>query len=375
MIPNHDLNGLVLLDDKDFRTETKNFFKHLATPQQIPSAISTDAWVSACAGNRWVRDLLLESVPDRLTGSLQHLGTIFSALDHGDDMFSPQVRTSRGNTSWAALTYLAVRHSHDRWSEPWHHDFCSADAAWPALQQRLGDDVARQVCATIAFQNTLRTMLRSPPSSPLCEVGIYEPNKPFCNGRNPCLKKLKQVISASLGSSDPGGLYWRSCAYAALALKGRHHGSSTNATSVAETDEKIVNEFAQFAFQGPAQSSDCGLISFEYGSYLPLVTTRTHCNLWDNILAKCIENAIFRNGTPRFFSISLGRHWRTSDLLRLSDAICDNKFEPVLDPFPPSQPQWLQNQNVLNQSDLNRYIFCHVRLQDAFTLWLDARFP
>lgn len=360
------LSGLIFSPKESVQANTKKVLRLLKTDLAFRSAASADAWNLACKGKGWVQNLLQEAVPQRLVGSLERLGTLLlSPLTRDDQMFEPDIAIPGGTTSWAALTYLAVRHSQDCSHARWHHDFHSANRAWVALKDGLGEGAARKVCAMIAFQNTLRAMLRSPA---LGEVGISEPHS-FVDGSDASQSKVKAVISAAL-HEEATERFRRSFAYAALALKGRHHGSLANhpipdqpagemLEGEIDSDIAAIERFATLLNESEVTNGT--LISFEYGSYVPEFSKTG--GLRERIL-KMAQDEWKSNGTPDFCSISLGRHWRTSDFNNLSSGCKLN--------LPRDYPttQW-----SAKDSSSDGCFFCHVNLEDFFRLWLDARFP
>jgi hypothetical protein len=292
-----------------------------------------------------------------LEGSSQRLGALLAGTSDQsrEEMYQLEPDTDLGRTSWAALTYLAVLHSHDSWHQRWHHDFYSADAAWNSLRGKLGDKSARRVCAMIAFQNTLRGMLHSRLS---CEVSTYGPPKTFCDDGARCLGKLKTVISAALGETLPTS-YWRSCAYAALALDGRRRVSSGNTNSDLDDDLQEVEKFVGAEEEPQAKPEDSALLSFEYGNYLE----EALCKIRQLIVEKVLT---LSQPKQHFCSISLGRHWRKSDVENLHMAICDKEFTVDVDSV---SRRWCAT------TTSNNYSFHHVHLLKPFNLWLDVRIP
>lgn len=337
-----DLCGLVVPSGEDTAKKTMEFFSKLTKSPNV----NADVCGLPYKKKRWVKDFLTEAVHRRLEGSLRHLGDLFEG--ECAQMFQPDVvDTNLGKTSWAALTYLAVLHSHDCWHMRWHHDFQSANTAWTSLEQKLGEDAARLVCAMIAFQNTLRSVLHESRS---CEVRIVNDNGEFCNNTE-CLAEVKGVIETALGDAPPA-LFWRSCAYAALALQGRRQKSSDDTTT---SDRELVKKI-ETTSTAPADTR--AVVSFEYGNYV------------EDHLCEC-QNTIIKRIDPAsdgekicFYSVSLGRHWRKSDWSKLSEEICHDRFAMLDD-------------NAVSLSwakcPSKKFWFHHIKLGKAFRFWLDAR--
>ena len=351
-----EICGLIVPKIETVRQDTERFLEKLSHEQ----AFNTDDWTLAFEGKQWVQDFLLDPVSQRLKGSSQRLGALLANTSGPgrESMYKLDPDTDRGKTSWAALTYLAVLHSHDNWHQRWHHDFYTADAAWNSLSKKLGQKSARRVCAMIAFQNTLRGMLHSPPSR---EVSIYVPSKRSCDDGARCRGKLKAVISAALGETTLPPVYWRSCAYAALALDGRRWVSAPNTKSHQDEVTKDLENVKKFveAHKAPqTKRKDSALLSLEYANYL---------EKGPHDIRPLILQGVPHSDPPKHFhSISLGRHWRKSDVEKLHMAICSEKFTMEVDIVPHS---WC----AVGAPD--NYSFHHVKLDDPFDLWLDIRIP
>lgn len=358
-----EICGLIVPKIETVRQDTEQFLEKRSDEQ----AFNTDDWTFAFEGKQWVQDFLLDRVRQRLKGSSQRLGALLvNTLAPGrEEMYDlgPDTDTDLGRTSWAALTYLAVLHSHDSWHQRWHHDFYTADAAWNPLSEKLGEKSARRVCAMIAFQNTLRGVFHSPASR---EVSIYESSKTFCEDYERCAGKLKAVISAALAEEALPPSYWRSCAYAALALDGRRWVSSPNTKSHPDEVRKDLDNVEKFVGAAQTKPEHSSLLSLEYANYLEKDP---------HDIRPPILQSVPHSGAPKHFrSISLGRHWRKSDVEKLHKEICSEKFSEkfsvAVDIVPHS---WCAVGDSDKASD--RFSFHHVERKEPFDLWLDIRIP
>lgn len=348
------ISRVILPSKEEFQRSAGDFFEQLS--QSVPADVDTSAWVAANASRRWVQDFLLQPVRQRLGRSMQRLGHFFCpASDYAATMLRPDVELpeGKGHTSWAYLSYLAVLHSHDAWHQPWHHDFFSANAAWHVLKSTLGNDVARLVCAMIAFQNSLRATLWShgKPSEVLTYPHCGAPCDDEESSKCKLQADLKAVILDAVGGqvSEP---FWRSCAYAALALDAIHGLASPGAGSC-----NAIEEFAERSPAAPGQVEKRILISIEYGNY----HFGEAPGLCDSII-EGIKPQLLDPDTLGFCSISLGRQWCNSDVKRLSKAILDRHSTMPEDAV---EREWYGG-----SSDGHR--FFHVSL-GSFDSWLETR--